>query len=129
MDINTTANDDLRMILDTVARLVERHIPPEELRRRDRDHVPPFDLMPALGAAGLLGLPFPAEYGGQALPWSVVTRVEERFGYRAAMLGTLFDTTVPNLTSADLGDASSSFAGGLAAGDIIRASGFYEASS
>jgi alkylation response protein AidB-like acyl-CoA dehydrogenase len=94
MDTNTTSTDDLRLILDTLDRFVDRHIPPEELRRRDRDHVPPFDLMPALGEAGLLGLPFPTEYGGQALPWSVVTRVEERFGYRAAMLGTLYDTTV-----------------------------------
>lgn len=87
-------NDALPLILDTVDRFVDRHIPIDELRRRDRDHVPPFDLMPALGAAGLLGLPFPERYGGQALPWSIVTRVEERLGYRASMLGTLFDTTV-----------------------------------
>jgi alkylation response protein AidB-like acyl-CoA dehydrogenase len=87
-------DDALRLILDTVDRFVDRHIPIDELRRRDRDHEPPFDLMPMLGAAGLLGLPFPERYGGQSLPWSIVTRVEERLGYRASMLGTLFDTTV-----------------------------------
>ncbi|MDA0369236.1 MAG: acyl-CoA/acyl-ACP dehydrogenase [Proteobacteria bacterium] len=91
---NTSQSDDLRLTLDTVDRFVDRHIPIDELRRRDREHAPPFDLMPMLGAAGLLGLPFPTEFGGQALPWSVVARVEERLGYRAAMLGTLFDTTV-----------------------------------
>ncbi len=90
----TAQDDDVRLILDTVDRLVDRHIPPEELRRRDREHAPPFDLLPHLGEAGLLGLPFPEKYGGQALPWTVVCQVEERLGYRAAMLGTLFDTTV-----------------------------------
>jgi len=94
MDKTSTDDDTLRLILDSVDRFVDQHIPPEELRRRDRDHEPPFDLMPALGKAGLLGLPFPEAYGGQALPWSIVTRVEERLGYRASMLGTLYDTTV-----------------------------------
>jgi len=91
---NTLGDDDIALIMETVDRLVERHIPAEELRKRDRDHIPPFDLLPALGDAGLLGLPFPEQYGGQDLPWDVVCRVEERLGYRAAMLGTLFDTTV-----------------------------------
>ena len=94
MDKTSTDDDTLRLILDSVDRFVDQHIPPEELRRRDRDHEPPFDLMPALGKAGLLGLPFPEAYGGQALPWPIVTRVEERLGYRASMLGTLYDTTV-----------------------------------
>jgi len=94
MDKTSAHDDTLRLILDTIDRFVDQHIPIDELRRRDREHAPPFDLMPALGAAGLLGLPFPERYGGQALPWSIVARVEERLGYRAAMLGTLFDTTV-----------------------------------
>ncbi len=90
----THLDDDVRLILDTVDRFVDRHIPPEELRRRDREHQPPVDLLPQLGESGLLGLPFPKKYGGQELPWTVVCQVEERFGQRAAMLGTLFDTTV-----------------------------------
>ena len=45
-------DDALQLILDMVDRFADRHIPINELRRRDRDHVPPFDLMPVLGAAG-----------------------------------------------------------------------------
>lgn len=94
MNTGFDSGDELRMILDTVDRFIERHIPPDELRRRDREHEPPFDLMPKLGETGLIGLPFPKKYGGQDLPWSVVTRVGERMGYGAAMLGILFDTAV-----------------------------------
>ncbi len=90
----TDSGMEVRMLLDTVDRFFERHIPPEELRRRDRDHEPPYDLLPKLGPTGLLGLPFPKKYGGLEQPWWIVTRVGERMGYRASMLGTLYDTTV-----------------------------------
>jgi alkylation response protein AidB-like acyl-CoA dehydrogenase len=86
--------DELKMILDTVDRFMARHLPPEEVRRRDRAHDAPFHLLPLLGEAGLLALPFPEVYGGAGMPWSWVCRVEERLGYLGAMLGTLYDLTV-----------------------------------
>lgn len=87
-------SDELRMMLDTVDRFMARHLPPEDVRRRDRDHRAPFDLLPLLGDTGLLALPFPRTYGGAELPWTIVCRVEERLGYLGAMLGTLYDMTV-----------------------------------
>ena len=79
MDINTTANDDLRMILDTVDRFVERHIPPEELRRRDEER---FALQPTGGM--LAGRELMIGNGGSEKPKDVAgpytTRDESSVG-------------------------------------------------
>lgn len=81
-------------MLDTVDRLVATHLPPDEVRRRDREFDPPDHLLKAFAEAGVLALPFPVEYGGLGEGWTSVTLVHERLGYHAAMAGSLFGTTV-----------------------------------
>ncbi len=87
-------SEEQRQILDTVDRLIDRHLPPEAVRQHDRDHAPPYHVLPALGEAGLLAMPFPAENGGLAAPWETVVLVQERLGYRALMAASLFNRAI-----------------------------------
>lgn len=92
MDFSITAEQSA--ILDTVDRLVERHLPLHEQRRRDRAAQPPYELLPVLGEAGLLRLPFPETDGGLGGDWGTVGLVQERLGERAWMLASLFNRAV-----------------------------------
>ncbi len=62
MDFGFT--EEQRMLRDSVRRLMERHAPPEYLRKLDRDAAYPYELYDAWVKAGLLSLPFPEAYGG-----------------------------------------------------------------
>ena len=87
-------SEEQRQILDTVDRLIDRHLPPEAVRRHDRDHAPPYHVLPAMGDAGLLAMPFPVENGGLAAPWETVVLVQERLGYRAFMAASLYNRAI-----------------------------------
>jgi alkylation response protein AidB-like acyl-CoA dehydrogenase len=87
-------DDEQEAVLDTVDRLVERHLPMAAQRRRDADHDPPYGLLPVLGEAGLLRLPFAQAHGGLGGDWGTVALVQERLGQRAWMLGSLFNRAV-----------------------------------
>ena len=88
-------NDDQRQILDTVDRLMKRHYPPEEIRRRDAAHADCKDMLPVFAEAGLLALPFPEQYGGLNADRLTVVLVQERLaqhgGIAAVMYGGVAD--------------------------------------
>lgn len=83
-----------RMLLDAVDRMMAREFPPEAYRRADREHQTPWQLLPRMAELGLLGLPFPARFGGQERDWRSVALVNERLAYHAGIASTLFATTV-----------------------------------
>jgi len=87
--------DDQRQILDTVDRLMKRHYPPEEIRRRDAAHADCKDMLPVFAEAGLLALPFPEKYGGLGADRLTVVLVQERLaqhgGIAAVMYGQVAD--------------------------------------
>ena len=87
-------SQEQREILRTADRLVERHLPIEAQRRHDAAHEPPYHLLPVLGEAGLLALPFAAAHGGLEAGWDTVALVQERLGRRAWMLGSLMNRAV-----------------------------------
>lgn len=87
-------DDQQRAILDTVDKLVDRHLRLDEQRRRDAAGDPPYALLKVLGEAGLLRLPFPDAVGGLGAPWTTVALVQERLGTRAWMLGSLYNRAV-----------------------------------
>jgi alkylation response protein AidB-like acyl-CoA dehydrogenase len=89
MDPETT--DDQRMLLDSVDRLIARHLPPDEVRRRDAEADPPDHLLPLMGGMGLLGLPVPASLGGAGGDWRTMAAVQERLGWHATMAAILFN--------------------------------------
>lgn len=92
--MNFETTESQRMILDTVDRFMARHMPPEETRRRDREHAPPYDLLPAMGEAGLLGLAIPEAFGGSDQDWMTISLVQERLARHAYAVGSIFNRMV-----------------------------------
>jgi alkylation response protein AidB-like acyl-CoA dehydrogenase len=93
--MNFDLTDEQRQILDTVDRLMKRHYPPEEIRRRDAAHADCKDMLATFAEAGLLALPFPEKYGGLAADRLTVVLVQERLaqhgGIAAIMYGQIAD--------------------------------------
>lgn len=83
-------NDDQRQILDTVDRLMRRHYPLPEIRRRDRVHADCKDMLPVFAAAGLLALPFPEKYGGLAADRLTVVLVQERLAFHGGIAAVIY---------------------------------------
>ncbi len=94
MTIDFAIDDEQRGFLDTVDLFMARHLPPGEVRRRDREHVPPYDLLPAMGAAGLFGLAIPAVHGGLGRDWRDVALVQLRLGELGYMAASIFNRVI-----------------------------------
>jgi alkylation response protein AidB-like acyl-CoA dehydrogenase len=86
--------DQQRRILDTVDRFLARRLPAEEVRRRDREHIPPYDLLPEMGELGLFALGFPTAQGGLGEAWTTVALVQERLAYHAYFAGSIYNRMV-----------------------------------
>jgi alkylation response protein AidB-like acyl-CoA dehydrogenase len=62
MDFGFT--EEQRMLRESVRKLLQKHAPPEYVRQHDRERTYPEELYQACAEAGLIGLPFPEEFGG-----------------------------------------------------------------
>ncbi len=62
MDFGFT--DEQNLLRESVRRLMQKHAPPEYVRQHDRERIYPEELYQACAEAGLIGLPFPEEFGG-----------------------------------------------------------------
>jgi alkylation response protein AidB-like acyl-CoA dehydrogenase len=62
MDFNFS--EEQRLLRESVHKLLQKHAPPEYVRRHDRERTYPEELFQAWAEAGLLALPFPEAYGG-----------------------------------------------------------------
>jgi alkylation response protein AidB-like acyl-CoA dehydrogenase len=81
-------------ILDSVGGFLARHLPPEEVRRRDTAHIPPYDLLPEMGRLGLFALAVPESAGGLGAGWRTVALVQERLGLGAYCAASIFNRVV-----------------------------------
>ncbi|MGG5889776.1 acyl-CoA dehydrogenase family protein [Falsiroseomonas sp. HC035] len=81
-------------ILASVDVFLARRLPPAEIRRRDAAHVPPYDLLPEMGQAGLFALAVPVAEGGLGADWATVSLVQERLGEHAYMAASIFNRVV-----------------------------------
>lgn len=87
-------SEEQQAVLDTLDRFVDRHLPMAEQRRRDAKQDPPYALLPLLGEAGLLQMPFARDHGGLGGDWRTVALIQERLGQRCWMLGSLYNRAV-----------------------------------
>jgi alkylation response protein AidB-like acyl-CoA dehydrogenase len=62
MDFGFT--EEQRLLRDSVRKLLQKHATPDYVRKHDRERTYPEELFQAWAEAGLIGLPFPEEYGG-----------------------------------------------------------------
>jgi alkylation response protein AidB-like acyl-CoA dehydrogenase len=93
-DRSRAESADHALMIDAVETFLRRHLPPEEIRRRDENHIPPYDLVPQIRDLGLLRAAFPVEAGGLALPWSTLCRLQERIGARAFFVASIINRFV-----------------------------------
>ncbi len=92
MDFEISEQD--RLLLDSIDRFAERHLAPEEVRRRDAHHIPPYDLFPVMAELGLFALPLPSRHGGLGADWTTVALVQERLGRHAYCVASIFNRVV-----------------------------------
>ncbi|MCZ8313705.1 acyl-CoA dehydrogenase family protein [Phreatobacter sp.] len=86
--------EDQRRILASVDGFAAQHLPPDEVRRRDREHQTPYDLLPAMGEAGFFALAVPEAHGGLGLGWREVALVQERLGRHGYMAASIYNRVV-----------------------------------
>ncbi|MCA1811630.1 MAG: acyl-CoA dehydrogenase family protein [Halobacteriales archaeon] len=67
MAIEFTLSDEQRLIRDMTRAFVNEHITPAIVRQWERDGDHPHSIYDKMAAQGLLGAPFPQEYGGGGL--------------------------------------------------------------
>jgi alkylation response protein AidB-like acyl-CoA dehydrogenase len=74
MDFGFT--DEQKMLRDSVRKLMDKHAPPEYIRRLEKDQAYPYELYDEWIKAGILAMPFPESYGGlggNAIDLAIVT--------------------------------------------------------
>jgi alkylation response protein AidB-like acyl-CoA dehydrogenase len=84
MDFGFT--EEQRMLRESVRKLLQKHAPPEYVRQHDRERTYPEELYQACAKAGLIGLPFPEEYGGAGGSLLDITIVAEEIARVSADL-------------------------------------------
>ena len=72
----TLPSDEARALLDLTVELADRELRPRVAADEKAAHFP-REVFSVLGGAGLLGLPYPEEYGGGAQPYEVYLQVVE----------------------------------------------------
>ncbi|MGE0310802.1 MAG: acyl-CoA dehydrogenase family protein [Lautropia sp.] len=94
MAFDFSITPEQQSMLDAVDRFLERRLPPQEVRRRDDAHLPPYDLLPELGELGVLGLVAPAAWGGLGEDWVTLSLVQERLAGHAYFAGSIVNRVV-----------------------------------
>jgi len=86
-------DDEVKALLELTDELTEREVRPAAAQAEEAG-VFPRAIFRTLGRAGLLGLPYPAEYGGADLPYEVYLQVVEKLaaGWLAIGLGVSVHT-------------------------------------
>ncbi|HWB38035.1 MAG TPA: acyl-CoA dehydrogenase family protein, partial [Rugosimonospora sp.] len=74
-------DDEAYALLELTADIADRELAPRASAFEERGDFP-RDLMRTLGRAGLLGLPYPVEFGGGGQPYEVFVQVVEELARR-----------------------------------------------
>ena len=81
-------------ICTSINSMIQKHLPPEEVLRRDRLADPPDHLLTQFADMGLFHLCLPETDGGMGNNWRHLSIIQERLGYHATMAALLFNRVV-----------------------------------
>jgi alkylation response protein AidB-like acyl-CoA dehydrogenase len=87
-------SDEQKMLRESVRKLMDRHAPPEYIRKLDKEQAYPYELYDAWVEAGLLSMPFPEEYGGLGGSAVDMAIISSELAYRSADLSMAFGGSV-----------------------------------
>jgi len=79
-------SEEQNILRDSVRKLMDRHAPPDYMRKLDREQAYPYELYDEWVKAGLIKLPFPEEYGGLGGTLVDMTIVAEEISRRSTDL-------------------------------------------
>jgi alkylation response protein AidB-like acyl-CoA dehydrogenase len=88
------AETDRALLLNSLARYLEMKFPYREIERRDREHVPPYDALPAYGELGLLHFAVPNTDGYDNFDWNMVLDIQMQLAGHAYSLGSIYNRLV-----------------------------------
>lgn len=86
--------ETLDQTLRAVDLFLRRRLSPAEIRRRDEQRQPPYDLVPELAGMGLLRAAIAPEHGGLGLDWSSMCRIQERIAAHAFFVCSIINRFV-----------------------------------
>ncbi|MBT6426507.1 MAG: acyl-CoA dehydrogenase, partial [Rhodospirillaceae bacterium] len=73
--------DEQKLLRDSVLGTLQRVLPPEKIRELDKQGEYPFEACAALAEAGVNGIVYPAEYGGQDGSFTDLAVLAEALAY------------------------------------------------
>lgn len=88
---DTWDDDQTRLILDAIDRLLEQHVKPH-VHRLEHDDIWPAEIVARMAEIGLFGAVIDASYGGLGLPASVYSQIVERVARVWMSLSGIFNS-------------------------------------
>ncbi len=82
---------EVSSLCDAIDKMMLKHLPPEEVRRRDAAGEPPEHLLKIFADIGLFNLVLPEKEGGLGGNWEQLSIIQERLGYHATMAALLYN--------------------------------------
>ncbi len=120
-----------RQLADTVSRFVREQLNPHVAKWEEAEQFPSHEVFKQLGDLGLLGLKYPAEYGGQELDFSYSMVMAEALGDCACggvpmAIGVQTDMCTPALARFGSEALKQEFLAPAIAGDVVGCIGVSE---
>ena len=85
---------DRSVLLDSLQRYLETECAQDEVARRDREHLPPYDLLPRYGDLGLIHFATPNVDGNEAFDWTMVLDIQLLLAGHAYFLGSIYNRLI-----------------------------------
>ncbi len=83
-------SDEQKMLRESVRKLMDRHAPPDYIRKLDKEQAYPYELYDEWVKAGLLSMPFPEAYGGLGGSTVDLAIISYELSYRSADLSMAY---------------------------------------
>lgn len=82
---------EIASLCAAIDKMMQKHLPPAEVRRHDAAAEPPDHLLKIFADMGLFQLVLPEQAGGLSGSWQHLSLIQERLGYHATMAALLYN--------------------------------------